>query len=257
MTRSRTWPLPTSIRFQPARRRQPRPDPRPGRAGEQPEGRQRRDPQAAADGVHRRLGIGQVVAGVRHHRGGVAAADQRDLQRVRAGIHADAGPARGRRPGRADDRDHRRPGADGRQRPLDGRHRDRRQRDAARAVQPPRQAAHRASDCLLVQRPDAEGERGDDRRQGQGRADRGARRRLPRRHVPAMRGHGIGHRHRPVAALRRQQVAQRGRAHGPRLHGRRLARAHLRGRRASTRTSRSASTPRRSATTSSTRSRPR
>ena len=70
----------------------------------------------------------------------------------------------------------------------------------------------------------------DDRRQGQGRADRGARRRLPRRHVPAMRGHGIGHRHRPVAALRRQQVAQRGRAHDPRLHGRRLARAHLRGR---------------------------
>ena len=39
-----------------------------------------------------------------------------------------------------------------------------------------------------------------------------------RRHVPAMRGHGIGHRHRPVAAVRRQQVAQRGRAHDPRLH---------------------------------------
>ena len=39
-----------------------------------------------------------------------------------------------------------------------------------------------------------------------------------RRHVPAMRGHGLGHRHRPVPALRRQQVAQRGRAHDPRLH---------------------------------------
>ena len=35
--------------------------------------------EAPTDGVHRRLGIGQVVAGVRHHRGGVAAADQRDL----------------------------------------------------------------------------------------------------------------------------------------------------------------------------------
>ena len=87
------------------------------------------------------------------------------------------------------------------------------------------------SDRLLVQRPDAEGERVDDRRQGQGRADRGARRRLPRRHVPAMRGHGIGQRHRPVAALRRQQVAQRGRAHDSRLHRRRLVHAHLRGRR--------------------------
>ena len=67
---------------------------------------------------------------------------------------------------------------------------DRRQRDAARAVEPPRQAAHRSSHRLLVQRPDAEGERRDDGRQGQGRTDRGARRRLPRRHVPAMRGHG-------------------------------------------------------------------
>ena len=124
-----------------------------GARREQPEGRQRRDPQAAADRVHRRLGIGQVVAGVRHHRGGVAAADQRDLQRVRAGIHADAGPARGRRPGRADDRDHRRPGAHGRQLPLDGRHGDRRQRDAARAVQPPRQAARRLAPGLLLQRP--------------------------------------------------------------------------------------------------------
>ena len=54
-----------------------------------------------------------------------------------------------------------------------------------------------------------------------------------------------------------KQVAQRGCAHDPRLHGRRLVRAHLRGGGSSTRTSRSASTPRRSATTSSTRSRPR
>ena len=78
-----------------------------------------------------------------------------------------------------------------------------------------------------------------------------------RRHVPAMRGHGLGHRHRPVPAVRRQQVAQRGCAHDPRLHGRRLARCASSRPRASTRTSRSASTPRRSSTTSSTRSRPR
>ncbi len=55
---------------------------------------------------------------------------------------------------------------------------DRRQRDAARAVQPPRQAAHRLVQRLLVQRPDPESERGDDRREGQGGTDRGARRRL-------------------------------------------------------------------------------
>src|SRR3712207_8098168 len=36
-----------------ARCRQPRSDPRAGRAREQPQGRQRRDPEAPADGVHR------------------------------------------------------------------------------------------------------------------------------------------------------------------------------------------------------------
>ncbi len=66
-------------------------------------------------------GLGQELAGVRHDRGRVPAADQRDLQLVRAGLHADAGPARGRRHGRPDDGDHRRPGADGRQPPLHGR----------------------------------------------------------------------------------------------------------------------------------------
>src|SRR5215217_5227069 len=52
--------------------------------------------------------------------GTVAAADQRDLQRLRPGLHADARAARGRRPRRADDRDQRRPGADGGRRPLYG-----------------------------------------------------------------------------------------------------------------------------------------
>ena len=149
-----------------ARGRQPRPDPRPGRAGEQPQGRQRRAAEAPADGVHRGLRLGQELAGLRHHRRRVAADDQRDLQRVRPGLHADAGPARGRPPRGADDGDHRRPGADGRQPALDGRHRHRRQRDAADPVQPDRQAAHRPADGVLVQRPDPQGQRGDDDREG-------------------------------------------------------------------------------------------
>ena len=48
-----------------------------------------------------------------------------------------------------------------------------------------------------------------------------------RRHVPALRGPRLGQRLRPVRALRRQQVAQRGRAHDPRLQHGRLVRAHL------------------------------
>ena len=141
--------------------RQPRPDPRARRAREQPQGRQRRDPEAPADGVHRRLRLGQELAGVRHDRRGVAAADQRDLQRLRAGLHADAGAARGRRARRADDRDHRRPAADGRRRPLHGRHRHRRQRDAAHPLQPARAAAHRLAQRVLLQRRLGPGERCD------------------------------------------------------------------------------------------------
>ena len=148
----------------PGRRRQPRPDPRARRAREQPQGRQRRDPEAPADGVHRRLRLGQELAGVRHDRRGVAAADQRDLQRLRAGLHADAGPARRRRARRADDGDHRRPGADGRQRPLHGRHRHRRQRDAAHPLQPARAAAHRLAPGVLVQRRLDHGRGGGHRR---------------------------------------------------------------------------------------------
>ena len=93
--------------------RQPRPDPCAWRTREQPQGCQRRAPEAQADGVHRRLRLGQELAGVRHDRRGVAAADQRDLQHVRAGFHAGAGAARGRRARGADDRDHRGPAADG------------------------------------------------------------------------------------------------------------------------------------------------
>ena len=65
-----------------------------------------------------------------------------------------------------------------------------------------------------------------------------------RRHVPALRGPGRGQRLRPDRALRRQQVAQRGRAHDPRLQHGGLVRPHLpRAPASSTRTSRSGSTP--------------
>ena len=97
-------------------------------------------------------GLGQELAGLRDDRGGVAAADQRDLQRVRAGLHADAGAARGRRARGADDGDHRRPGADGLRPALHRRHRDRRQRDAAHPLQPARQAARRLAAGVLLQR---------------------------------------------------------------------------------------------------------
>ena len=93
------------------------------------------------------------------------------------------------------------------------------------------QAAHRSAHGLLVQRPHAQGQRRDDRRQGQGRADRRPRRDLLRRHVPALRGHGLGQRHGPDPALRRHEVAERGCAQGPRLQHGRLVGPDLRGRR--------------------------
>ena len=108
------------------------------------------------------------------------------------GFMPNAGAARGRRARGADDGDHRRPGADGRQPPLHGRHGHRRQRDAAHPVQPARQAVRRPADGVLLQRPDAQGERGDEHREGRrpGREGRRPGRGLPRRHVPALRGHG-------------------------------------------------------------------
>ena len=54
-------------------------------------------------------------------------------------------------------------------------------------------------------------------------------RRLPRRHVPALRGHGPRQRHRPHGALRRHQVAARGRPHRAGLLDGRLVRPAVRG----------------------------
>ena len=210
-----------------ARCRPPRSDPRAGRAREQPQRRQHRDREAPADGVHRRFRLGQELAGVRHDRRGVAAAHQRDLQRVRTGIHADTGTARGRRARWPHDRDHRRPGANGGQRPLHGRHGHRCQRDAAHPLQPTGQAAHRPAQCVLVQRAFRPCEWSDHRRARLQDEDREGDVQPSRWDVPALRGHGISLRLRPVCAVRRQQVAQRGRTHDPRLQHGGLVRPHL------------------------------
>jgi energy-coupling factor transporter ATP-binding protein EcfA2 len=110
----------------------------------------------------------------------------------------------------ADHGDHRRPGADGRQRPLHRRHRHRRQRDAADPVQPARQAAHRLAQRVLVQRRLGRGAGAITVEKGGARQDREARSSAGRRHVPALRGHGLGHRHRPHAALRRDKSLNEG-----------------------------------------------
>ncbi len=181
-----------------ARRRQPRPDPRARRAREQPQGRQRRDPEAPADGVHRRLRLGEELAGVRHDRRRVAAADQRDLQRLRAGLHADAGAARGRRARRADHGDHRRPGADGR-------------RTRAPRSAPPPTPTRCCASCSAgsgephIGPPSAfsfnvavgHGERRDHGRARATGPDREGDLQPHRRHVPALRGPRLGHRLRP------------------------------------------------------------
>ena len=88
-------------------------------------------------------------------------------------------------------------------------------------------AAHRLAGRVLVQRRLGPRERRDHRRAR--RQDHHQERELQprRRHVPALRGPRIGQRLRPVRALRRQQVAQRGRAHDPGLQHGRLVRPDL------------------------------
>lgn len=63
-----------------------------GREREQPAQRLR---QHSETPLHRRrrLRIREVLAGLRHHRGGIAAADQRDVLVLRAGFHAVDGAA--------------------------------------------------------------------------------------------------------------------------------------------------------------------
>ncbi|CAA9305888.1 MAG: Excinuclease ABC subunit A paralog of unknown function, partial [uncultured Frankineae bacterium] len=205
-----------------------RPDPGAGRSREQPQGRQHRAAEAPADGLHRHLRIGQELAGLRHDRRRVAADDQRDLQRLRPGLHADARAPGRRRARGAHHRDHRRPGADGCQRPLHRRHGHRHRSPAADPVQPARAAAHRLGAGVLLQRR-LHQRRGCGHR-GARRADREGAAQLQhhRRHVPALRGDGHRQRHRPHPAVRRDEGAGRGRDHRSGLQRRRVVRAHLR-----------------------------
>ena len=206
----------------------PRSDPRARRAREQPQGRQRRAPEAPADGVHRRVRLGQELAGVRHDRRRSQRLINETYSAFVQGFMPTHGAARGRRPRRPDDRDPRRPGADGLEPTLHRRHRHRRQRDAAHPLQPARAAAHRLAQRLLVQRPIGAGHRRDHDRAWRRQDEDGAGDIHPtRRHVSALRGHGLGQRLRPVRVVRRQPVAQRGRAHRPRLQHGRLVRPHL------------------------------
>ena len=80
--------------------------------------------------------------------------------------------------------------------------------------------------------------------QGRSRDQGAARVQRHRRHVPALRGPRSGQRHRPHRAVRRREVAQRGRPDDPGLHDGRLVRPDLRGvAAASTPTSRSRTSP--------------
>jgi hypothetical protein len=121
-------------------------------------------------------------------------------------------PARGRRPRGADHGDHRRPGADGGERPVDRRHRHRRQRDAADPVQPVLGQPHVGSPNAFsfnVPSPAARGMT----------TDKGARE-GEKRILQAVRSAGCARAARAwatvsdidlTAALRRLQVAARGR----------------------------------------------
>ena len=211
----------------PRTRRQPRSDPRARRARQQPQGRQRRDPEAPADRVHRRLRLGQELARLRHDRRRVAAADQRDLQRLRPGLHADAGAARRRRARGPDDRDQRRPGADRQRPPLTvGTVTDANAmlRILFSRLGKPQIGAPGAYSFNVASVSGSGGitvERG-----GKTKTEK-ATLQPHRRHVPALRGPGLGQRLRPDRRSTTRQVAERGRDHDPRLQHGGLVRAHL------------------------------
>ena len=87
----------------------------------------------------------------------------------------------------------------GAERPLHGRHRHRRQRDAAHPLQPARQAAHRLAPGVLLQRRVGSAARARSRSsRGSKASEKRSVRKRHRRHVPALRGPGLGHRLRPV-----------------------------------------------------------
>ena len=138
---------------------------------------------------------------------------------------------------------------------LDGRHRDRRERDAAHPVQPARRAALRTAAGVLVQHPVGVRHRAGDHRDRQGDQPRVRR---ARRTVPALRGHGHRERHRP----RRSSSTTRSRSRrapspSPATPSTAGACASSPNPASCPATSRSRTSPTRSARTSSTRSPPR
>ena len=176
-----------------------------------------------------RVGVGQELAGVRHDRRGVAAADQRDLQRLRAGLHADAGAARGRRARRADDGDPRRPGADGLRPALDGRHRHRRQRACCGSCSAGSGKPHIGSpQAFSFNVAVGQGERRD---HGRARAARPRPRRRPSAApagmCPRCEGRGAVTDFDLTALYDDSKSLERGRADDPRLQHGRLVRPHL------------------------------
>ncbi len=229
-----------------------------GRPGEQPQGHLPRHAQAPAHGLHRRLRLGQVLPGLRHHRRRVAAPDQRDLHRVHPVLHAHPGPPGRRRARRSDAGDRRRPGADGRQLPLHRRHRHRRQRHAADHLQPAGEPHIGPSTAFSFNIPTgtASGYHLD---RGEGGLREGDLLPTPGGMCPRCEGLRHGLRHRPDRVCRRSHLAQRGRASPSRASPSDAwywqASSQLRA--SSTPTSRSKDTPRPSGTTSCTRSRPR
>ena len=103
-----------------ARARRVHRDPR--RAREQPQGRLAAHPQAQDHDLHRRVGSGQVVDRVRHHRHRSAAPAERELQHVHPQLPAALPAAGGRRHREPEHGRHRRPEAAGRRLALDGGH---------------------------------------------------------------------------------------------------------------------------------------
>ena len=195
--------------------------------------------------------------------GTIAAESQRLINETYSafvqGVHADAGAARRRLARGADDRDHRRPGADGRQRPLHRRHGHRRQRDAADRLQPARPAAHRRRrrrSRSTSRRSAAAGAIKVERGGGDGREPRTFS--VAGGMCPRCEGMGSVNDIDLTQLYDESKSLDEGAITIPGYTAGRLVRPHLQPIAASsTRTSRSATTPRRSCTTSSTRSRPR
>ena len=203
-------------------------------------------------------GLGQEFARVRHDRRRVTAVDQRDVQRVRAGLHADDGPARCRRAGGTDDGDPRRPGADGRQPPVDRRHGHGCQRHAADRLQPPRQAVHRLAAGVLVQHRDHQRRRGGDVREGrQEDSARSVRSRAPAACAPGARAWVRSPTSTCPSSTTTASRSTRVRSRSPGTAWRAGTGGSSVAAATSTRTSRSASSPRRNSTTCSTGSPPR